>query len=199
MKKILKDRYLYAIVILFLALFVYCYFANNGNNSFMPSYTIMPITDMTINMILFLSIVALCAYRFHIIGGIITGLVSLPIVILLHRNLLPESEVWVEFTLMGASCILTSFVVSKFVDAKKKQDQLIQQLQNALAEVKTLSGLIPICASCKKIRDDKGYWGAVESYISAHSDATFTHGICPDCMKKLYAEYYEQQKDENMP
>jgi hypothetical protein len=54
--------------------------------------------------------------------------------------------------------------------------------------VKSLSGLLPICASCKKIRDDKGYWSQVESYIQKHSDATFTHGICPDCVKKLYPD-----------
>jgi hypothetical protein len=63
------------------------------------------------------------------------------------------------------------------------------RLKEALAEVKTLSGLIPICSSCKKIRDDKGFWEQIESYISAHSDATFSHGICPDCARKLYPDY----------
>ena len=67
-----------------------------------------------------------------------------------------------------------------------EHDMLIHDLQDALANVKSLSGLLPICASCKKIRDDKGYWSQVESYIQKHSDATFTHGICPDCIKKLY-------------
>jgi hypothetical protein len=57
--------------------------------------------------------------------------------------------------------------------------------------VKSLSGLLPICASCKKIRDDKGYWDQVESYISKHSEATFTHGICPDCIKKWYPDLAE--------
>jgi hypothetical protein len=51
---------------------------------------------------------------------------------------------------------------------------------------------LPICASCKKIRDDGGYWQQLEVYISNHSDADFTHGICPDCMKKLYPEYVDQ-------
>lgn len=59
-------------------------------------------------------------------------------------------------------------------------------LENALAEVKQLSGLLPICASCKDIRDDKGYWNAIERYISQRSDATFTHGLCPDCATRLY-------------
>lgn len=60
------------------------------------------------------------------------------------------------------------------------------QLQKALAEIKTLSGLIPICASCKKVRDDSGYWSQIEEYLSQHSDAEFSHGICPDCMRALY-------------
>lgn len=62
-------------------------------------------------------------------------------------------------------------------------------LQRALAEVKQLSGFLPICASCKKIRDDKGYWNQIESYISQHSEAEFSHGICPECAKKLYPEF----------
>ena len=66
--------------------------------------------------------------------------------------------------------------------------QTLEELQKALAKVKTLSGLLPICASCKKIRDDSGYWKQIEAYIREHSDATFTHGICPDCVKKLYPD-----------
>jgi hypothetical protein len=65
---------------------------------------------------------------------------------------------------------------------------LIRELQEALTMVKLLSGLLPICASCKKIRDDKGYWTQIESYIRDHSEAEFSHGICPDCMKKLYPD-----------
>jgi PAS domain S-box len=64
--------------------------------------------------------------------------------------------------------------------------QTLEELQEALAKVKTLSGLLPICASCKKIRDDSGYWKQIEAYIKEHSDATFTHGLCPECVKKLY-------------
>jgi hypothetical protein len=64
------------------------------------------------------------------------------------------------------------------------------ELREALAQVKTLSGLLPMCANCKKIRDDKGYWSSVEKYISSHSEAEFTHGICPECLEKLYPSYY---------
>jgi len=62
-----------------------------------------------------------------------------------------------------------------------ERKQLILQLQEALARVKTLSGLLPICAWCKRIRDDKGYWNHVEAYLAEHTEADFTHGICPDC------------------
>jgi len=64
----------------------------------------------------------------------------------------------------------------------------ITELENALREIKTLKGLLPICASCKKIRDDKGYWNQIEEYITVHSEATFSHGVCPECIKKLYPE-----------
>lgn len=72
--------------------------------------------------------------------------------------------------------------------AEEEREKLIGELKEALAKVKTLSGLIPICASCKKIRDDRGYWNQIESYIHEHSDADFSHGICPDCFKKLYPD-----------
>ena len=64
-----------------------------------------------------------------------------------------------------------------------------ERLQEALANVRTLSGLIPICASCKKIRDDKGYWNQLELFIQRNSDALFSHGLCPDCVQKLYPEF----------
>lgn len=64
----------------------------------------------------------------------------------------------------------------------------IETLQDALNNVKLLSGLLPICASCKKIRDDKGYWNQIESYIREHSEAEFSHGLCPECAKRLYPE-----------
>lgn len=72
--------------------------------------------------------------------------------------------------------------------AEEEKSDLIVELQDALAQVKKLSGFIPICASCKKIRDDKGYWNQVEQYISDHSEALFSHSICPDCMRSLYPE-----------
>ncbi|MEN6373533.1 MAG: PAS domain S-box protein [Smithella sp.] len=71
---------------------------------------------------------------------------------------------------------------------EEERERLILELQEAIAQVKTLSGLLPICASCKKIRDDNGYWMQIEAYIKDHSEAEFSHSICPDCVKKLYPE-----------
>jgi ABC-type phosphate/phosphonate transport system substrate-binding protein len=74
-----------------------------------------------------------------------------------------------------------------------ERERLIAELNDALNKVKTLKGLLPICASCKKIRDDKGYWNQIEEYIEDHSDAQFTHGICPECKKKLYPDYFKDK------
>lgn len=71
---------------------------------------------------------------------------------------------------------------------EKEREQLISELQEALSEVKKLSGMLPICSHCKKIRDDKGYWNQVESYIGSHSEAEFSHSICPACAKKFYPD-----------
>jgi PAS domain-containing protein len=73
--------------------------------------------------------------------------------------------------------------------AEEQREEIIGRLQEALAQVKKLSGLLPICANCKKIRDDKGYWRQIEAYIRDHSEADFSHGICPECVKKLYPEF----------
>ncbi len=78
--------------------------------------------------------------------------------------------------------------------AAKERDDLISKLEKALLEVKRLSGLLPICASCKKIRDDAGCWHHIESYIRSHSEANFSHGICPDCLKRLYPELKQSKK-----
>lgn len=74
--------------------------------------------------------------------------------------------------------------------AEEERDKLIKELQDALANIKTLKGLLPICSSCKKVRDDGGYWHQVEVYIHDHSDANFSHSICPDCAKTLYPEMF---------
>lgn len=69
---------------------------------------------------------------------------------------------------------------------EEERERLVVELQGALSKIKTLDGLLPICASCKKIRDDDGYWSHIEIYIREHSEADFSHSICPDCAKTLY-------------
>lgn len=72
---------------------------------------------------------------------------------------------------------------------ERAREKLIKELRDAIEKIKTLKGLLPICSSCKKIRDDKGYWNQIEAYISAHTDADFSHGLCPDCTAKLYPRF----------
>ncbi len=81
------------------------------------------------------------------------------------------------------------FIARKHVE--EAQEKLILELQEALASVKTLSGLLPICATCKNVRDDKGYWRRIEDYISARSKTEFSHGICTDCARKLHPDWDE--------
>lgn len=76
----------------------------------------------------------------------------------------------------------------KVVEKTYELEKINQDLLNALAEIKTLRGIIPICSDCKKIRDDQGFWQQVESYVTKHTDVSFSHGICPECMKKYYED-----------
>lgn len=82
-------------------------------------------------------------------------------------------------------------------DANEKKSKLITQLQESLAEIKTLSGLLPICVSCKNIRDDKGYWNQIEVYISGHSEAEFSHSICRECANMLYPQIFNNESEDH--
>ena len=90
--------------------------------------------------------------------------------------------------------------IQKEVEERKRaqieKDKLIVELQEALSEVNTLSGLLPICAGCKNIRDDNGYWNQLESYFKKHSQVEFSHGLCPDCVKKFYPDIDLDEDDE---
>jgi hypothetical protein len=88
-----------------------------------------------------------------------------------------------------------ALVISNVRNFQEKEG-LIFDLQEALSKVKTLSGLLPICANCKKIRDDSGYWNRIESYIGEHADVQFTHGICPECARKLYPDLFDEKGAE---
>ena len=82
-----------------------------------------------------------------------------------------------------------AIAIARFDDLMELR-RLNAELQDTLARIKTLSGLLPLCSSCKKIRDDDGYWHQVEVYIRDHSEAEFSHGLCPECAKKLYPEIF---------
>lgn len=79
----------------------------------------------------------------------------------------------------------------------QKLQNTVSDLEKALREVKTLKGFLPICSFCKKIRDDQGYWDQVETYIRKHSEVEFTHGLCPECVKKHYPELFEALQNRN--
>lgn len=92
--------------------------------------------------------------------------------------------------------VIGASIIARDITERKRLEQerlaLIEQLQKAMSEVKQLSGLLPICASCKRIRDEKGGWQQVEVYVHAHSQADFTHSICPDCTQQLYPDIYRK-------
>lgn len=81
--------------------------------------------------------------------------------------------------------------ITEFEQAEELLWEGRDELIGALDKVKTLGGSLPICCHCKKIRDDKGHWNQIEAYLQDHSDASFSHGLCPDCAKKLYPEFYK--------
>lgn len=87
---------------------------------------------------------------------------------------------------------MASFVdITRRKEIEAEKDNLILRLHDALKRIRTLRGIIPICAACKKIRDDQGIWNQIETYIRDHSDADFSHSICPECSKKLYPEFHQ--------
>jgi PAS domain S-box-containing protein len=107
---------------------------------------------------------------------------------------------WVEITARAIRDGLSGSIfyegsvedISERHAAQEEKERLIASLREAASKVKKLSGLLPICASCKKIRDDHGYWNQLEVYISEHSDASFTHSFCPECVRRLYPEIFAE-------
>ena len=106
----------------------------------------------------------------------------------------------------GVVIVLTGFTIHSFQKTTQRQQTEIEEqheelseknvrLEKALGEVKQLSGLLPICASCKNIRDDEGKWQPLEPYIQARTSADFTHGICPECVHELYPDFTKRRKN----
>ncbi|WP_415717259.1 PAS domain-containing protein [Maridesulfovibrio sp.] len=92
-------------------------------------------------------------------------------------------------TFAGKELYIESFIdITDLKEIEQTREELIEDLSAALEKVKVLSGLMPICAKCKKIRDDKGYWNNLESYIEKYSEASFSHGLCPECSDAMYGD-----------
>ncbi|OLB20418.1 MAG: hypothetical protein AUH95_05610 [Nitrospirae bacterium 13_2_20CM_2_63_8] len=106
-----------------------------------------------------------------------------------HESLL-LLQGFVGFTALLAMAFAALVAERNRIEAKR--EALLRELDDAFVHIKALRGLLPMCASCKKIRDDQGYWDYVENYIQTHSEATITHGLCPDCIKKLYPQLEKQ-------
>jgi hypothetical protein len=115
--------------------------------------------------------------------------------ILIYNHPFPHPLIpyWNALMLLGIflTVVLT---LSSLKKSFAEQRRLIDELQSALTNVKMLRGLLPICSWCKRIRDDKGYWQAVETYLEGHSQAAFTHGICPECLRKVGSQRHEDVK-----
>lgn len=95
-----------------------------------------------------------------------------------------------------ASFIILAFTLDMIHSLLVRQRAINDELKHTLAEIKQLRGYLPICASCKKIRNDGGYWEQIEKYISEHSEAEFTHGLCPECAKRLYPDLLKEENKE---
>jgi ABC-type multidrug transport system fused ATPase/permease subunit len=100
-------------------------------------------------------------------------------------------ELWMRFVIVVIVLLfgyISQRMANKITNAYKKEREITEKLEGSLQEIKVLRGILPICASCKKIRDDHGYWRQIENYIRKHSEAEFSHSLCPVCEKRLYPE-----------
>ncbi len=171
----------------------------------------MPIAYLGVNTILFsLIFYQLLNNKFHYtliasgfigFGAIITSFVFLN---MNHSDFLASILFLFPLNYLGIT-ILRSINRTRrneylaLMDLRKtnhEKEKVILELQGTLDEVKTLRGFLPICSHCKKIRDDQGYWNQIESYIEAHSDAQFSHGMCQDCAEEIYGEYKWYKKQQ---
>ena len=107
---------------------------------------------------------------------------------------IPILKTVTRIKLDGREHLVESFLdISDRKQSEEEREKLIEELQDALSKIKTLGGLLPICSACKKIRDDKGYWNQIEAFIRDHTEAEFSHSICPKCAKRLYPNLYNDK------
>lgn len=141
-----------------------------------------------------------CHAKYNVAQGELSGGISITMaadsmIASRNRQILQLSLAFTCIWLLGLAGI--GFVFTRLRQQEITQEEIISDLEGAMAEVKQLSGLLPICCSCKKIRDDKGYWQTLEKYISEHSQAQFSHSLCKECAFELYPE--EMEKIESRP
>jgi len=115
---------------------------------------------------------------------------SPPLILRGGRGGLRGSEEVLPGKIQGIVCVAQDITEQK--RAEEAKEKLICELEDALSQVKQLKGLLPICSYCKKIRDDKNYWQSVESYVTEHTEAVFSHGVCPECKKKYLDSQFEE-------
>jgi DNA-binding response OmpR family regulator len=123
---------------------------------------------------------------------------QIPIIVLTGNN---DDKIAVESVQKGAQDYIvkgqvTGSMLGRAIRYAIERRKLLTQLEHSATEIKKLRGILPICANCKKIRDDKGYWTQVEVYIGDHSAAEFSHGICPECAQRIYPEYFKKGAEE---
>ena len=126
---------------------------------------------------------------------------ALPIVVLTG---LDDECVGLQLVLAGAQdylvkCQINGPLVRRALRYAIERNRLVCEIRQAMAEIKTLSGLLPICAGCKKVRDDTGYWTQIEGYIQEHSEASFSHGLCPDCIPKYFPGIKVETEEKKSP
>jgi hypothetical protein len=120
-------------------------------------------------------------------GGISISIPAQPIIDSQSNQIMRFMISYLIIWFVGIACIWSC--TARMTRNYKERSITIQKLQDSLKKVKKLSGMLPICCSCKKIRNDEGYWDQIEQYIGEHADIQFSHGICPDCSKKLYPDF----------
>lgn len=119
----------------------------------------------------------------------------MPIIVLTGHD---DDELGIEAVQKGAQDYLVkgsavNALLGRSIRYAIERKKMLTQLEQSMKEIKTLKGFLPICAGCKKIRDDKGYWTQIEAYISSQTDTEFSHGICPDCAKTFYKDYLDKK------
>lgn len=166
---------------------------NTGSDLYMVYFLILLIAAFasTLKQMIAFSVVLCAAYGGNLFllaghsGAELMGhLLRIPVLLILATFYGVTVEAVRRERIRGTGLLNT---ITQLKQSEEERERLIQELQEALANIKTLSGMLPICASCKKIRDDKGYWNQIETYIRAHSGVNFTHGICPECSEKVFS------------